>query len=337
MTGDTSPKGLVVIDGDILAYRASAAAEKNTVECTHKETLQVVTFDTATKFKEWAGDDKDNWELAPKKEAEDLSHALHSMKGTIERIVENSGCDSYHIVVSGPTNFRLDLPLPTRYKDSRKETMKPIHLKACKEYLIAKHNAEVSVDCEADDVLVGYAVAGFNNKEYVVQASLDKDAKHGPGWLFDWTNMDEPELITGYGELTCTLRETGKKKANGDPVTEKIIKGKGRAFLWFQIVFGDAVDSYKPCELAKVKFGEVGAYDLLKDAKNDKQALEAIVGQYKRWYPKPVTYKAWDDSLHTKDWLEIMQLYADCAFMQRWEGDRLVMKDVLDKLGVTYG
>ena len=332
MTG----KGLVVIDGDILAYRCSSAIEKRTVEATHKETLEVVTFDTATAFKEWAGDEKDDYTLEPKQEAEPVEHALHAMKQTIARIVENAKCSSYHIVVSGPTNFRLDLPLPTRYKDCRKETQKPVHLKACKEYLIAQHNAEVSDGVEADDVLVGYAVQGYKDKEYVVQASLDKDAKHGPGWLFDWSTMNEPELIEGYGELTCTIRETARKKANGDPVTEKVIKGKGRAFLWFQLVFGDAVDSYKPCELAKVKFGEVGAYELLKDAKNDKEALEAIIAQYKIWYPEPVTYRAWDDTLHTKDWLEIMQMYADCAFMQRWEGDRLVVKNLLDRLGIVY-
>lgn len=315
---------LCVIDGDILSYRCSAAIEKRTVEATHKETLEVVTFDTATAFKEWAGEEKDNYTLVPKQEAEPVEHALHAMKQTIARIVENAKCDSYHIVISGPTNFRNDLPLPTKYKDSRKDTTKPIHLKACKEYLIAKHNAEVSDGVEADDILVGYAVQGYKNKEYVVQASLDKDAKHGPGWLFDWSNMDEPELIEGYGGLYISEGAS------------KTVKGTGRAFLWYQILFGDPVDAYKPCELAKVKFGEMGAYKALSKATCDKEALEVLVAQYKKWYPEPVTYRAWDDSLHTKDWLEIMQMYADCAFMQRWEGDRLVMKDVLDKLKVQY-
>jgi hypothetical protein len=324
MTGNNSPKGLVVIDGDILAYRCSAAVEKNTVEATHKDTLQVVTFDTATKFKEWAGDDKDNWELVPKKEAEDVSHAIHAMKGTIERIVQNSGCANYHIVVSGPTNFRMDIPLPTRYKDSRKETVKPIHLKACKDYLIEKHNAEVSDGVEADDVLVGYMVDGYKNKQYVVQASLDKDAKHGPGWLFDWTTMDDPVLIEGFGKLY--IHDSASKP----------VKGEGRVFLYHQMLFGDPVDAYKPSELAKVKFGEMASYKLLNKCTTDKEALEAVVAQYKKWYPKPLKYEAWDGTLHTKDWMEIWQMYADCAFMLRWEGDRFVVKDVLDKLGVAY-
>jgi hypothetical protein len=132
------------------------------------------------------------------------------------------------------------------------------------------------------------------------------------------------------------LKETARKKANGDPVVEKIIKGKGRAFLYYQIVFGDPVDAYKPCELAKAKFGEIGAYELLKGATNDKEALEAIVRQYKVWYPEPVTYRCWKGELHTKNWLEIMQMYADCAFMRRYEGDRLDMGKLLTKLGVEH-
>lgn len=329
-------KKLVVIDGDILAYRCSAANEKRSVLAVHNETAETVTFDTATAFKEWAGEEAGDYTLSPHQEAESVSYAFHAMKQVIERIVAACKVDNYHIVMSGKGNFRLDLPLPTRYKDTRKENIKPLQLQECRDYLIKHHNAELSEGCEADDILVGYAVQGYRDGNYVVQASLDKDAKHGPGWLYDWTTMDEPELIEGYGELTCTLRETGKKKANGEPQVEKIIKGKGRAFMWFQLCFGDAVDSYKPCELAKVKFGEVGAYDLLKNAANDKEALQLVVDRYKLWYPKPVTYRCWNNELHTKDWLEIMQMYADCVFMRRWEGDRLDMKKLLTKLGIEY-
>lgn len=317
-------KGLAVIDGDIVAYRCAAAIEKNTVECTHKETLQVVTFDTATAFKEWAGKDKDNWTLEPKKEAEDVSHAIHAMKGTIDRIIKAAKCDKYHIVVSGDDNFRKHLPLPTRYKDSRKATVKPIHLKACKEWLINNRNAEIA-EGEADDALVGYAYAGYVNKEYVVQCTLDKDGNGNAGWLYNWHNMEEPEFIDGLGYLELVEHPT---------YTD--VKGKGRLFLYFQIAFGDPADCYKPCELAKARFGDKAAFKLLAHCKTDKEAVEALVKQYKTWYPKPVTYRAWDDSLHTKDWLDIMQMYTDCAFMQRWEGDRLDVRKLMDKLEIAY-
>ena len=328
-------KKLAVIDGDILAFRCAAANERRTVKAIHKDTLEETVFSTATKFKEWAGQEADNYELIPQQEADELQFAFKMMKQLIQSIVEEAKCDSYHIVISGEHNFRQALPLPTKYKDSRVDTVRPLQLADCKEYLIHHHNAEIA-EGEADDLLTGYMWQGFQDDEYVVQCSLDKDAKHGPGWLYDWTHMSEPELIEGYGGLELILKETARVKADGSPVMDKEVKGKGRAFLYYQMVFGDPVDSYKPCELAKAKFGQIGAYDLLKNAKTDKEALEAVVRQYKKWYPKPVTYRCWEGKLHTKNWLEIFQMYADCAFMRRFEGDRFDVEKVLTKMGIQF-
>jgi hypothetical protein len=342
-------KGRVIVDGDILAYRAAAANTRRFVKVTHKETAESLEFDTLTKFREWAGSRADQYEVVPDQVAEDIQFAYASMNRSLEHIVEMAGCTEYHIVVSGDNNFRLDLPLPSRYKSNREGGQRPPQLLDCKQYLIHRKGAEVSDGVEADDVLCAYAYAGLIEEKaqrkagvaeedifITVQNSIDKDAKHGPWWLLDHTTMREPMLIEGYGGLTCTERDTGRKTVKGTPVIEKIIKGHGRAFLYFQMAFGDAIDGYKPCELAKVKFGEVGGYELLKHAKNDKEALEALVTRYKLWYPSAVTYRAWDDSLHTKDWLQLMQLYADCAFMRRWPGDRLDIPKLLDKLGVNY-
>jgi hypothetical protein len=327
--------GIACIDGDLLAYRAAAANERRFVTAVHKESLLTREFPTATEFKEWAGDDKDMYDLTPGQEADELGFAFKTMRQMIENITKEAGCDSHHIVVSGKNNFRDSLPLPTKYKDNRKESMRPIQLGDCKQYLIHVQQAEEAVG-EADDAIAGYGYQGFIDGERVVQCTIDKDAYHGPGWLYNWTTMSEAELIKGYGALTCTLKETARKKANGDPVVEKIIKGKGRAFLYFQMVFGDPVDGYKPCTLAKVKFGDIGAYELLKGATSDKEALEAVVRQYKVWFPEPVTYRCWQGEMHTKDWLEVFQMYADCAFMRRWDGDRFDVKEVLKKLGVEH-
>jgi len=326
---------LAVIDGDLLAFKCAAVTEKRSVIATHKETLDKYEFDTATKFKEWASDAADQYDLEAVRKPEPIANTLRSIKSKLNSIIEACKADSYHIVISGDDNFRKSIPLPSQYKNTRSDSGKPINLAEAKEYLVKFHNAETAVG-EADEVLVAYAYQGYKDGEVVIQASTDKDANHGPGWLYNWDTMDEPELIEGYGALTLILRDTGKKKKNGDPTYEKIIKGKGRAFLWFQFMFGDPVDAYKPCELAKVKFGDVGAYELLKDCTTDKEAAVVVMNQYKYWYPEPTTYRAWDDSLHTKDWMEIWQMYADCAFMPRWDGDRFIVKNVLEKLKIEH-
>lgn len=312
---------LVVIDGDLLAFRAAAATEKRSVIATHKETLEELEFDTATLFKEWAGSDAENYTLKPVQTPEPISHTIFAMKHTLNNIIEKCKADKYHIVLSGEDNFRKELPLPTRYKDTRKDVSKPINLAEAKEYLIKYHNAEVAKG-EADEALVAYAYQGYRNKQVVIQASIDKDATHGPGWLFNWTKDDEPQLIEGFGELYI------------DPDTDTV-KGKGRLFLYHQNLFGDPVDCYKPSEIAKKKFGEKSSYKLLKDCKDDKEAVQVIVDTYKKWYPEPTWYEAWDGSKQKKDHMEIWQMYADCAFMPRWDGDRLDVKKLCEKLGVN--
>lgn len=317
MTGKT----LVVVDGDLLAFKCAAVTEKRSVIATHKDTLDKVEFDTATKFKEWAGDTADQYELEAVRTPEPIANTLRSIKTKLNSIIKACEADSYHIVISGDDNFRKSIPLPSQYKNTRNDAGKPINLAEAKEYLVKHHNAETAVG-EADEVLVAYAYQGYKNGEKVIQASIDKDAYHGPGWLYNWDVMETPELIEGFGSLYINDSDT--------------VKGSGRVFLYYQMCFGDPIDAYKPCELAKVKFGEKSAYKILKDCTSDKQAVEVLVKQYKKWYPKPVTYRAWDESLQTKDWMEIWQMYADCAFMPRWEGDRLDVKKLLKTLGVNY-
>lgn len=316
---------LVCIDGDILSFKASSVNQKRFVTAVHKETAESLEFDTLTKFREWAGDSKDEYEVTPGQKAGPLQNAFHVLNHMIENIVKACEAESYHIVVSGDTNFRLDLPLPTRYKDSRKDAMKPLQLKDCKQYLIHSHAAEVSEGVEADDVLVAYMTAGST------QASTDKDAYHGPGWLYNFDTMEAPEYISGFGALQLIVKENAKGQKT------KTIKGKGRVWLYYQMLFGDPVDAYKPCELAKVQFGEVGAYELLKDCKDDKEALEVVAKQYQLWYPEPITYKAWNGEVQKdKTWLDIFQMYADCAFMRRWEGDRFDVRKVLARQRIEY-
>lgn len=314
-------KRLAVIDGDLLAFKCAAVTEKRSVIATHKDTLDKFEFDTATKFKEWASGTADEYELEAVRTPEPIANTLRAVRTKLESIVAACCADSYHIVISGEDNFRKDIPLPSQYKNTRADSGKPINLAEAKEYLVKYHNAEIAVG-EADEVLVGYAYQGWKDGEVVIQCSIDKDAYHGPGWLYNWDAMDAPELIEGLGELY--LNDSGT------------VKGKGRLFLFFQMAFGDPIDAYKPCELAKVKYGEKSAHKLLKDCTADKEALEALTSQYKKWYPTPVTYRAWDNSLHTKNWLEIWQMYADCAFMPRWDGDRFDVKKILTKMGIQH-
>lgn len=315
-------ESLAVIDADLVAYRCAAATEKRSIVATHKDTLNEVEFDTATLFKEWAGEDAAMYDLKPVQTPEPIANTIYAMKHMLKMILEKTKCESYHFVVSGPSdgNFRKHLPLPTQYKNNRAETAKPLNLEEAKEWLVKWHNAEVAVG-EADDSIAAYKYQGYKNKQYVVSVTIDKDDNATPGWQFNWMNMDEPEFVDGYGKLY--LNEKGD------------VKGYGRVFAYFQMLFGDPSDGYKPSEIAKTKFGEKGAYKLLKDCETDKEAVQAVVNQYKKWYPEETYYTAWDGTRQKKDFMEIWQMYADCVHMRRWEGDRLDVKKLCEKLEIN--
>lgn len=314
---------LVVIDGDLISYRSAAANERRTIKVTHKRTGKQKAFENRTEFKEHLatkGFALEDYSIQDVQDCDELPYALHTAKQTIKGICDSCECSNYIVVISGKDNFRMNIPLPTQYKSNRDESIRPLQLADVKNYVLHKHPSVTALG-EADDLLAEYAYKGFKEKRKIVQATIDKDGLSNMGWLFNWTKMEKPIYISGLGEL----HYEGKS-----------VKGTGRKWFMLQSIVGDATDGYKPTDLCGVKFGEKGAYKLLADLKTDKECWEATTELYKSWYPAPVTYKAWDGVEYTKNYLDIMQMYVDCAHMQRWKNDRIVVTEVLDKLGITY-
>lgn len=319
-------KKVVVLDGDCLVYRAAAANESRSIRVTHKQTGQITTHAHRTAFKEHIREVFliDEFEVEDVQEAEDLSFALHGIKVTIENICKTCNADDYIIYLSGSSNFRDRLPLPTKYKGNRVGNIRPLQLKDCRQYLIHQHNAKLAIDCEADDMLAQMAYLGSKNKEirYYI-CTNDKDAYSSDSWLYNWTKMDKPIRIKGLGHLE--LDDKGK------------VRGQGRKFLWWQIAAGDPVDFFKPSELSGKKFGDISAYKLLKDLKTDRECVEALIKLYKSWYSPTITYTAWDGVEHTKCPLDMLDMYAACAHMRRWEGDVFEIRKVMANLGIDNG
>lgn len=320
-------KTILAIDGDIVAYRCAAASETRSIKATHKVTGQVIEAAHRTAFKAQISGafEPDEFEVEDIQTAEDIKNAFHGIKTTIEALCKSCDADEYEVYVSGKGNFRLDLPLPTQYKSNRDDTIRPVHLKACKQYLVDHHEA-VPVDGEeADDMLSRRSYQGtlpeyVKKSTRIIQASIDKDANSNVGWLYNWLKMTEPMEIKGLGHLKLD----DKKK----------LSGYSRKWFYAQWVLGDATDGFKPSEISGKKFGDVGAYNLLNDCKTDKECVEAVYKQYLTWYPKPVTYKAWDGKEYTKDAIELMDMYAACAHMRRWKGDVFDTRKLFEALGI---
>ena len=305
---------VLLVDGDILAYRAAAASEKRTVLIKHLPSGKEKVFKNRTEFKDsMKAKEKEykleEYEFTDIQEPEDISYCLYSIKARLGHLKEETKADRVEVYVGGATNFRNDLLLPSKYKD-RVETIRPVHLAAAKEYLIEIHKGLRSWEIEADDILSirGYEELAKGNKSVI--GTVDKDTYQAEGFcIFDWT-VEKPVINQLSKDPLGYLEDNGKK-----------IIGSGLKFLALQLLAGDPVDTYKPSELANAKYGPKGAYKLLVDLPDTQSVCAAIVNQYKKWYPEAFTYTAWNGKVvENATWEDILSLYFKCAWMRRsWE------------------
>lgn len=320
-------KKLVVVDADTLVFQSAAVSEERFVEVTHIPSNRKKIYKNRSEFKQEMKNKsfkikQEDFQFEDIQEEQPIEHCLHTIKLQTESIIDRFK-DAYIVFVAGDkNNFRLDLPLPKKYKSNRDSMLKPIHLSKAKEYFIDKYKAVSANGYEADDLSAILAYDGLKANKDVILLSPDKDSKQFVGLqLFDYTNPDKP-IVDIKDWHNIELNDKNKFKSYGIP------------FLSYQLLCGDTTDFYKPTDLCKYKFGDVAAYKILSKCLTAKDCLQSVAEQYKNWYKEPVTYTAWDGKEYTKDWKDILQLYFSCAKMKQSEDDSLNAKDFFNKYGV---
>lgn len=345
-----SEDDILVFDADSIAYKAAAANETKSITTQHITQGTIEHWSNRTEFKKAVENGRyDSLEMYTITDVQDPRHSSYG-KSLINEMIKGyhnrTNVKRSEIYIGGKDNFRDLIPLPMehtvtvgkyagsallggRYKGKRDDTIRPVQLKELRQWMIDDLGAIVVDGMEVDDKGSIRAYEGWKAKKgRVIQVTEDKDALQCSGWLFNPAKHSQPILIQGFGEL--------HREGKG-------IKGTGRLWLYFQSVYGDKVDCYHGSDMWKIagdkagiarQYGEVAAFNLLKDCTSDKEALAAVYKQYQEWYPEPVTYTAHDGVIHTKDALQIMQMYVDCAFMRRWDDDRIDVPAMLGKLGV---
>ena len=150
--------GKVLIDGDIVAYRAA--------------------FSTQDMF------------------PQDAEHKTDDLMEYIlgETLIFPDPSD-YQVFLTGQGNFRYDIAKSFPYKGNRSGVEKPIHLPVTRERLVSKWGAIVSEGEEADDLI---AIAATEYGPGSIVASIDKDMLQIPCRHFNfttgvWTTVTEFE------------------------------------------------------------------------------------------------------------------------------------------------
>lgn len=330
----------LIIDADSVSYKAAAANEVKSIIVKNRETGEEQKFPNRTKWKATLEDSEENYEVEDVQDPRHIQYGKTLIKDMINGYKLRTGIKQATIYISGENNFRDSIPLPAahtlpsgaviagRYKSNRDDNIRPVQLKELRTFMIEELGAIVVNGMEVDDMSSIRAYEGFKAGDKVVQVTEDKDALGCTGWLWNPAKDKEPRLIKGFGEL--------HREGND-------VKGTGRLWFYYQVLYGDSVDNYHGVDLAKIiadkagkklTFGKVGAYDVLKNCTTDAEALGAVYNKYLEWYPEPVEYVDHLGNQQVKSACEIMDMYVQCAHMRRWLDDSIDTQAMLSKVGV---
>ena len=182
---DPKKPHLIIMDGDVLAFRAAAAVQK-------------VLMDDYGNVQPWA----------------ELKEGIVVCDGFIQKYrggfcSENPSEDVFIIVVSDhEANWRFDVSRD--YKSNRKETITPMLLGPLKAHLAANYGAAASSRLEADDTIAllmtdDNAYPGYEK----IAVGRDKDFFSIPGWHYQIPN-NEKQSDVDAGPFYITLEEADR-------------------------------------------------------------------------------------------------------------------------------
>lgn len=321
-----------VVDIDYIKYAAAGVGETRSIVAVHKQSGREHPFTNRTEFwgrgknKDggWLGELNkgrtspflaDDFEILDVQTPEPIENVLHTAKMMFEGGLKAIDADNYVSFIGKGDSFRVERSTLLKYKGQRSELLKPLYLDDVTQYLQAKYKPIECTSLEADDWCV---IEAYKKKDHVV-IGVDKDYNGCPIFLF---NPNYPELgirnCNHFGELW----RDGKGK----------VRGIGRLFFYFQMCSGDTSDNYNASCFSDVKWGDVKAYDILRNLRNDKEAFVAIEGIFKKLYPEQKTIVGWRGDEIVIDWKYVASEMWDMARMRRWEDDVVTFSEACEKV-----
>lgn len=201
----------LLIDGDIVAFRAAASCEKKNPVSGEMETIE------------------------PK------GVAIARTKETMLQLFETNRSEDQATYISGESNFRF--ALYPEYKANRK-AYRPKWLEDCKEFLVGYYGGNVTLGYEADDG-IGIEATERGPADITI-CSIDKDLKQLPGRHHNWVKneyVDVGELDGLYNFYWHVLVGDSSDNIKGCPKigevkATKALSSGATPRDWFEIVRG---------------------------------------------------------------------------------------------------
>jgi hypothetical protein len=189
---------LLLIDADIIVFRAGFAAEKNvwflSVKGEEPEQFAYKKEAEARLDELLPGinsrKEGEDFQLWSERYLEPVENALHNSKSLVERCKESLEASDYDVRLyfSGGRTFRHRIAKTRPYKGNRDLSHRPSHEEAIREYLASKWDSTVAEDEEADDLL---GIAQNHARDDTIICTVDKDLNMIPGWKYDFVKDEK--------------------------------------------------------------------------------------------------------------------------------------------------
>lgn len=294
----TKQDKVLICDADILSYKIASVTEfKYLYTSPEGDEYKVKSKKSFKAYCEENDLDIDSFTVENVQIAEPISYAIKSMNDSIAKVMEYCGCNKVEFYIGGSDNFRSFAPLPTQYKTNRKETVRPIHLTALKDYLIKYKGAKKVCTEEADDVVAHRMRTLYKQGIRATLYSCDKDALGNVDHKLQIYDPIKEDIIVSEGGVGSVEIVKGK------------LKGRGLKFLIYQLCQGDPVDSYSPKPFFSKRYGDASFHKDFNDCKTEVEVLEKFVEVAKRLVPPNVSYTSFNGQLMKLDRKELFEMY----------------------------
>ena len=187
-------------------------------------------------------------------ENESAEIAIARMEVLLDNCLTETNATEFSFFVSGDSNFRYKIY--PEYKATRIDKYRPRFLADCKKHLVDVYEAQVSDNCEADDLL---AIEQTRQRDTII-CSLDKDMLQVPGWHYSWE-------ITGGPPDKRWIKEAR---------LQEITPIEGLRKFYYQMIVGDASDNIKGVE----GMGPKKATQLLAGLETEVEMFDAVRAAY---------------------------------------------------------
>ena len=258
----------------------------------------------------------------------------------IDCIKKQTGVENIKLYLGEGLTHRHSIKLPKRYKDDRKNLIRPLLLKEAREYLLKNYPSELAPEgYEADERVDAAAFKDYLNYRKTgrisgIKSSIDKDNWNTAGFSFNYTkafHFKYPQII----KIDSTDLSVGTLEWSGDD-----LKGTGLLFTALQLCLEDAADGYGsrlhlPSEVYNdIQYGEKSFYKDFIHLDTPQKVLQKVVDLFYEWFPNGVKYTSWDGDDIDETTIEWLQKCFQCVYMMRKEKDPTTIYDLLKRFKV---